>query len=93
MDSGATNHITSDLERLATKECYIGTNQVQVTNGAGLSISHVDHSSITGLSIPLYLNHVLYVPKVNEPLISVRKLASNNDAFVELNHNFFLVKD
>jgi hypothetical protein len=90
-DNGATDHITGDLERLTTKERYAGTDQVQVANGAGLSISHVDHSLITGLSRPLSLNHILYVPKVNKHLISVRKLASDNDAFVELHPNFFLV--
>jgi hypothetical protein len=35
MDSGATDHPTSDLERLLMHERYGGTNQVQVANGAG----------------------------------------------------------
>jgi hypothetical protein len=93
MDSGATDHITCDLDRLTTKERYTRGDQVQVANGAGLSISHVDHSSITGLNRPLYLNHVLYVPKINKHLISVRKLAIDNNAYVQLHLNFFLVKD
>jgi hypothetical protein len=93
MGSGATDHITSDLDRLTTKERYTGGDQVQVANGAGLSISHVGHSPITGLNRPLYLNHVLYVPKINKHLISVRKLAIDNNAYVQLHPNFFLIKD
>jgi protocatechuate 3,4-dioxygenase beta subunit len=59
----------------------------------GLSISHVGHSSISGLNRPLYLNHILYAPKINKHLISDRKLAIDNDAYVELHPNCFLVKD
>lgn len=93
MDSGATDHITSDLERLTTRERYTGGDKIQVANGAGLSISHIGHSSVPGLSRPLYLDHVLYAPKINKHLISVRKLAIDNNAYVELHPNFFLVKD
>ena len=35
-DTGATNHITSDLDRLTVRERYNGGEQVQVDNGAGL---------------------------------------------------------
>ncbi|KAK1693377.1 hypothetical protein QYE76_010074 [Lolium multiflorum] len=34
-DTGATDHITSDLDRLAFRERYNGTDNVQVGNGAG----------------------------------------------------------
>jgi hypothetical protein len=87
LDSGATKHVTSDLERLTNKECYTGGDQIQVANGAGLYISNVGHSSITGLIRPLYLNHILYAPKINKHLVSVTKLAYDNNAFVELHPN------
>ncbi|KAG8084596.1 hypothetical protein GUJ93_ZPchr0010g7974 [Zizania palustris] len=38
-DTGATDHITSDLDRLAIRERYNGGDQVQVGNGAGSSNS------------------------------------------------------
>ncbi|WVZ49109.1 hypothetical protein U9M48_000490 [Paspalum notatum var. saurae] len=93
VDTGATDHITSDLERLTTKERYTGGDQIQVANGAGLSISHVGHSSIAGLTRPLHLNHILYAPKINKHLISVKKLATDNDAIVEFHPDSFFVKD
>jgi histone deacetylase 1/2 len=93
VDTGATDHITHDLERLNFKERYGGGDQIHVANGAGLSISHVGHSSIAGFRRPLYLNHILYAPKIHKHLVSVRKLASDNDAFVEFHPNSFCVKD
>jgi hypothetical protein len=39
-DTGATDHITSDLERLIMREKYNGGDTVQVSNGAGLQILH-----------------------------------------------------
>jgi histone deacetylase 1/2 len=44
IDSGATDHLTHDMERLNVHKRYNGRDQVQVTNGAGLSISHIGHS-------------------------------------------------
>jgi hypothetical protein len=38
-NSGATYHITYDLDHLTVKECSNGSNQVQVANGSGLKIS------------------------------------------------------
>jgi hypothetical protein len=35
-DTGATDHITSDLDRLTFHERYHGNNQVQASNGSGL---------------------------------------------------------
>jgi hypothetical protein len=36
IDTGAMDHITSDLDRLAVRERYTGDEQVQVSNGTGL---------------------------------------------------------
>ncbi|KAH7670249.1 RNA-directed DNA polymerase protein [Dioscorea alata] len=92
-DTGATDHITHDLERLTTRERYTGGDHVQVANRTGLSIAHVGNSSITGYNCLLYLNHILHVPKINRHLLSVRKLAADNIAFVEFYPNTFFVKD
>lgn len=66
---------------------WIGGDHVQDANGSGLSISYIGHSSITGLVRPLRFNHILHAPKINKHLISVRKLAYDNDAFVEFHRN------
>jgi hypothetical protein len=64
-----------------------------VANGAGLSITHIGNSFIASSSRPLYLNHVMFAPKISKHLIYVKKLAIDNHAFVEFHPYFFCVKD
>jgi hypothetical protein len=89
MDTGATDHLTSDMERLSIHERYHGRDQVQVANGAGLSISHIGHSSLAGPMHSLALKNILHVPDISKNLLSVHRVVSDNDVFIE----FFCVKD
>lgn len=73
-DTGATDHITSDLDCLAVREQYHGAENVHVLNGAGLQIRHIGHSSINTATRPLALNNVLHVPHISKHLLSVHKL-------------------
>jgi hypothetical protein len=38
-DTGATDHIIGELEKLTTRDTYRGTNQVHAANGVGMRIS------------------------------------------------------
>lgn len=91
MDSGATDHLTSDLSRLNMHERYAGKDQVHVANGQGLSISHIGHSSLAGSS--LKLKNILHVPHISKDLLSVYRLVHDNYVFVEFHRDFFCVKD
>jgi hypothetical protein len=44
MDTGATDHITGELEKLTIHDKYIGNEQVHVANGVGMEIGHVGHN-------------------------------------------------
>lgn len=44
-DTGATDHLTSDLDRLTMHECYKGSNKFQVANGSGMAISQTIYLS------------------------------------------------
>lgn len=92
-DTGATDHITHDLEHLTTRERYTSGDHVQVANWTGVSIAHIGNSSIAGYNHPFYLNHILHVPKINRHLLQVHKLIADNNAFVEFYPNSFFVKD
>ncbi|XP_070674720.1 uncharacterized protein [Malus domestica] len=66
-DSGATNHMTSDLSNLSLASPYPTSEIVQTANGEGLPVSHIG-STVLNLSNvnyvpPIKLNSVLYVPK------------------------------
>ena len=79
------------MERLSTRDRYKGYDQVQVANGTGLSIAHVGSSSVAMFNHPpILLKNVLHVPNIKKNLLSVHKLASDNNAFLEFYpHCFF----
>jgi hypothetical protein len=79
-DTGATDHITSDLDRLAVRE---RGDTVQVGNDVGLRIMHTSHSSINIATRPLALRNILHVPTISKHLLSVHKFSHDNDIFFE----------
>jgi hypothetical protein len=59
-DTGATHHITSDLNNLNLhSEAYDGTDEIQVGNGTRLSMKN---TGISQLSPNFILHSVLHVP-------------------------------
>jgi hypothetical protein len=92
-DTGATDHITSDLDHLAVRERYNGGEQVQVGNGAGLRILHTGHSMINTATRPLALRNILHVPDISKNLLSVHKFSRDNDVFFEYHPWYFFIKD
>jgi hypothetical protein len=58
-DTGATDHIMSELEKLVTREKYNGADKVHVVNGSGMPISHVGQSTIYTHDRNLILTDIL----------------------------------
>ncbi|XP_019096530.1 PREDICTED: uncharacterized protein LOC104768103 [Camelina sativa] len=48
LDSGATHHLTTDLNNLALHQLYNGGEEVTITDGSGLNISHTGDGSQNG---------------------------------------------
>jgi hypothetical protein len=48
---------------------------------------------LLGSNRPLYLRHILHVPGISKHLLSIQRLAHDNNAFVELHPSFFCIKD
>jgi histone deacetylase 1/2 len=71
------------LEKLAVRDRYNGSEQIHTANGAGMQISHIGHSTIHTLSRSLNLKNILHVPSSKKNLLSVHRLASNNNVFLE----------
>lgn len=93
LDSGATDHLTNDLDRLTINDRYRGHDQVHTANGTGMDIIHVSQSSIESNSRLLRLKNVLHVPQLNKNLLSVHKITNNNQVSLEFYPNSFLMKD
>lgn len=71
LDSGATNHITSDLNNLALHQPYTGGEDVTIADGTGLHIGNTGSSFLSTPTRTLALKDVLYVPNIKKNLISV----------------------
>jgi hypothetical protein len=83
-DSGATDHITGVLEKLTTRDKYLGNDQVHTASGPGMKIDQVGHYVIHTPSHDLSLNNVLYVPEANKNLVSIHRFTLDNYVFMEL---------
>jgi hypothetical protein len=94
MDTGATDHMTNQLEKLHMKEVYQGKEHVHMADGTGMRIIHVGQAFLpTPSSKPLRLRNVLHVPAITKNLLSIRRLAYDNHVIVEFHPNSVFVKD
>lgn len=93
LDSGATHHITSDLNNLALHQPYTGGDDVMIADGSTIPITHTGSTSLLTKSRTLDLNKVLYVPNIHKNLISVYRLCNANRVSVEFFPASFQVKD
>jgi hypothetical protein len=80
-DTGATDHIISELDKLTMREKYGGTDQVHTTNGSSMHISHIDHSTIHTHDRDLVLKDILHVLDASKNLVSIHKFTYDNNAF------------
>jgi hypothetical protein len=92
-NSGATDHITGDLDKLTIYDPYSGHDQIHATNGLGMDITHIGNTIIPTPTRDLVLQNVLHVPSTHKNLISVHRFTLDNDIFIEFHLYFFLIKD
>jgi histone deacetylase 1/2 len=92
-DTGATDHITGQLEKLAVREKYNGPDQIHTANGACMNIRHIGQSTIHTPDKILDPRNILHVPSTKKNLVSVHRLASDNNVYLEFHPEFFLIKD
>ena len=94
MDSGATHHLTNNLQNLNMGMKYSGNQLLHVGNGEGLNISHIGYACFhTSCDSLLHLNDILCVPAITKNLISISKLLKDNDITIEFVANLCFIKD
>jgi hypothetical protein len=93
MDTGATDHITGELNKLHTHDTYRGREQVHDASGKGMMIKHVGHSILHTPHSSIQLRNILHFPSSSKSLLSAHKIALDNNVFVEFHPFFFLIKD
>ena len=92
-DTGATDYIIGELDKLTMREKYQGTDQVHTANDTGIRINQVGRSFIHAPCHDLTLINVLYVPDASNNLASVHRLTSDNHVFIEYHLDHFVIKD
>jgi hypothetical protein len=91
--SGATDHVTGELDKLAIKDSYHEGDQIYMANGSVMHIKYIGHFIIYTPYRDLHLNNILHFPQSSKNIASVYRIASDNNVFFELHPNFFFIKD
>jgi hypothetical protein len=85
MDTGATDHITGEIEKLTTHDKYHGGDQVQTASSSCMEIQHVGHGVLCSPRRDLHLKNILHVPSSSKDLLSVHRIANDNNLNFILN--------
>ncbi|KAJ4758161.1 polyprotein [Rhynchospora pubera] len=93
LDSGATHHITSDINNLSSFVPYDGMDRLQIGDGNGMSISHIGSFTIHVGTVSIILNDVLLVPHFTKNLLSLSRLLADNAFTVEFSNSGCVIKD
>lgn len=91
-DTGASDHVTGEMDKMVIRDRYHGGDQVHTANGAGMDIKHIGHVICHAPGRKIHLKNVLHVPSAAKNLVSVHKLAADNNAYLEFHPNFFLLR-
>jgi hypothetical protein len=92
-DTGATDHVIGELNKMMIRDRYNGGEQIHTANGSGMDIKHIGRVICHTPEHKLFLNNVLHVPSTAKNLVSVHKLALDNLAYFEFHPNRFFIKD
>lgn len=92
-DSGATNHITNNLDNLnlGNKEDR-GKQSICMENGKCIKITHIGNAYIKDKKQP-FLYNLLRVPKIKKNIISVSQFANDNKVYFEFYPKYCLIRD
>ena len=93
VDSGATDHLTGEPEKLTIHDKYGGHDQVHTASGTGMEINHVGSSILRPRTSNIHLNNILHVPQATKSLLSANRFARDNNAFLEFHPDHFSIKE
>jgi hypothetical protein len=77
VDSGANQHISSNLGNLTLQQPYSGNETVSVGNDAGLHLANTGCSFFNTHSSSFCLKNILHCPNASTNLLSIQRLCTN----------------
>ena len=93
LDNGASHHVTADLNNLMLHAPYDSPNDIVISDGTGLHITHSGTTSLSTSSNSFTLHNVLCVPHMKRNLISISQFFKTNKTSVEFLPSSFRVND
>ncbi|KAK9947388.1 hypothetical protein M0R45_003016 [Rubus argutus] len=88
-DSGATNHMTNEVQLLQNLAPYSNGDTVQIGNGAHLNVTHTGNTKLGSLT----LNNVLLIPELAAHLLSIYQLCKQNNCLVWFDEFMCVIQD
>jgi hypothetical protein len=92
-DTGATEHLTGELNKLLIANKYHEQDKVHTADGTCMEISHIGDSILSTPHGSFKLKNILHVPNASKNLLSVHRFTLDNHVFIEFHPFFFLIKD
>jgi hypothetical protein len=92
-DSGASDHITANINNLNQLAPFKGPEQVFVGNGQNLPIQNIGNANLYTKFSQFKLRNILHVPRIASNLLSVHKLCLHNNCSCYFDSNKLLVQD
>ncbi|KAM2874298.1 hypothetical protein COP2_017588 [Malus domestica] len=93
VDSGASHHMTADINALTQVTPFEGSDKIIIGNGTGLSIHNIGSATIQTNNHSLLLNKILHVPRIARNLLSVKQLCADNKSWFICDESQFFVQD
>ncbi|KAI0523253.1 hypothetical protein KFK09_005647 [Dendrobium nobile] len=95
LDSGASSHLTADVNNLQQSAPYNGLDSISIANGSNLSIQNSGQSllPLPDSNSKLNLKNILHVPSISHNLLSVSRLTSDNNISISFTSHQFVIKN
>ena len=81
-DSGASHHVTADLNNLSFHKTSDGTYDIVIGDGTSFPISHTSSITLSTPSHSFSLSNVLCVPTMKRNLISISQFCHSNNTSI-----------
>ena len=93
VDSGTTDHLTTNLNNLSLQSQYKGPEQVTVGSGQSLPINHIGNTTLHTKYHNFMLKNVLHVPRIAVNLLSIHKFCLDNNCSCHFDANELKIQD
>ncbi|PKU68032.1 Retrovirus-related Pol polyprotein from transposon TNT 1-94 [Dendrobium catenatum] len=93
IDSGASSHMTNQVDNLESYNTYKGHDTVTIGDGRSVPIAHMGTGLLPTTASKLLLSQILHIPSLSYNLLSISNLVKDNPISIKFEENGFVFKD